>query len=330
MKKMLTAGCWLRRLPAMFGFLLVTLSSFNVYATEKLIVYITPGLDLPFWRTLGGGVKDMALANGYQYLVLDSKNKDENQIAHIKTAIAKGAAGIVISPTDSKAAPAILELASRAKIPVVIADIGTNGGDYISYVKSDNYKGAFGVGVALAAALKEKGWDNEQFALCTISLARKNGQDRTNGFRDAMKEAGFTNEVAIMQMQNYSIEETYGFVNQILTEHPKLRALFVEVDKPTLGALKAIREKRKQGEVLVGSFDGIPEFVDYLKAGTIIAVGMQQPYLIGSKAVEALLASFKGNAPAKQIVVPILIATNKNIQELLPVANKTVFGVDSK
>lgn len=330
MEKNLIKELRLRCLQAMLGLLFGTLYSLNVYATEKLIVYITPGLDLPFWRTLGNGVKDVALANDYQYLVLDSKNKDENQTAHIKTAIAKGAAGIVISPTDSKAAPAVLELASRAKIPLVIADIGTNGGDYISYVKSDNYKGAFGVGVALAAALKEKGWNNEQFALCTISLARKNGQDRTNGFRDAMKEAGFTNEVAIMQMQNYSIEETYGFVTQILTEHPKLRALFVEVDKPTLGALKAIRDKRKQGEVLVGSFDGIPEFVDYLKAGSIIAVGMQQPYLIGSKAVEALLASFKGQTPAKQIVVPILIATNKNIQELLPVANKTVFGVDSK
>ncbi|MCH8621080.1 substrate-binding domain-containing protein [Undibacterium sp. TS12] len=300
------------------------------HATEKLIVYITPGLDLPFWRTLGSGVKSVVESNAYRYEVMDSTNDDDKQMAHVKTAIAKGAAGIVISPTDSKSATAVLALASQAKVPVVIADIGTNGGDFVSYVKADNYKGAYGVGVALAAAMKEKGWVNEAFALCTISLSRKNGQDRTNGFRDAMKEAGFTKEVALRQMQTYTIEETYAFVSDILKENPKLRGLFIEVDKPTLGALAALKDKHKTGEVLVGSFDGIPEFIDHLKSGTIVAVGMQQPYLIGTKAAEALFSRLAGQTPPKQIIVPILIATNKNIIELLPTANKTVFGNEAK
>lgn len=315
-------------------FLLQALLAFifnaNAYASDKLIVYITPGLDLPFWRTLGLGVKTVTESNAYRYEVMDSTNNDDKQIANAKAAIAQGAAGIVISPTDSKSVLAVLALANQAKIPVVIADIGTNGGDFVSYVKADNYKGAYGVGAALAVAMKERGWINEQFALCTISLSRKNGQDRTNGFRDAMKDAGFTNEVALRQMQTYTIEETYGFVSDILKEHPKLRGLFIEVDKPTLGALSALRDKHKTGEVLVGSFDGIPEFVDHLKNGTIVAVGMQQPFLIGSKAAEALFARIAGQTPPKQIVVPILIATDKNIVELLPTANKTVFGNETK
>ena len=81
-------------------------------------------------------------------------------------------------------------LAARAKIPVVVADIGTNSGDYVSFIISDNYQGAFGVGEALAAALKEKGWTDGSIGLITISQARKNGQARTAGFRDAMKNAG--------------------------------------------------------------------------------------------------------------------------------------------
>ncbi len=310
--------------------LLALLLCTQVQAAEKLIVYITPGLDLPFWRTLGSGVKAVVESNAYRYEVMDSTNNDDKQIANVKAAIAKGAAGIVISPTDSKSAMAVLALSNQAKVPVVIADIGTNGGDFVSYVKADNYKGAYGVGAALAVAMKEKGWINEPFALCTISLSRKNGQDRTNGFRDAMKEAGFSNEVALKQMQTYTIEETYAFVSDILKEHPKLRGLFIEVDKPTLGALSALKDKHKTGEVLVGSFDGIPEFVDHLKSGAIVAVGMQQPYLIGSKAAEALFSRLAGQTPPKQIIVPILIATNKNIIELLPTANKTVFGNETK
>ena len=38
-------------------------------------------------------------------------------------AIARGVAGIAISPTDSSTAPSVLALAARAKIPVVVADI---------------------------------------------------------------------------------------------------------------------------------------------------------------------------------------------------------------
>ena len=47
-----------------------------------------------------------------------------------------------------------------------------------------------GVGEALAAALKDKGWTDGSVGLITISQARKNGQARTAGFRDAMKTAG--------------------------------------------------------------------------------------------------------------------------------------------
>ena len=65
-----------------------------------------------------------------------------------------------ISPTDSSTAPSVLALAKKAGIPVVIADIGTNSGDYVSFIISDNYEGAHDVGTALAAALKKKGWEN--------------------------------------------------------------------------------------------------------------------------------------------------------------------------
>src|SRR6202034_3857418 len=77
-------------------------------ADGKEIVYITPSLDLPFWRYLSRGV-----------------------------------AGIAISPTDSSTAPSVLAAAARAKIPVVVADIGTNSGDYVSFIISDHQQGAF-------------------------------------------------------------------------------------------------------------------------------------------------------------------------------------------
>jgi ribose transport system substrate-binding protein len=295
-------------------------------AENKEIVYLTPGLDLPFWRYLSKGIEAEAKKEGYSYTALDSHNSAETQLKNAQDAIARGVAGIAISPTDSSTAPSVLALAARAKIPVVVADIGTNSGDYVSFVISDNKEGAHGVGVALAEALKEKGWTDGSIGLITISQARKNGQARTGGFRDAMKEAGITKEAGLQQMQSYTADETFKFTQDMLTANPNMRGMFIQTDQPTLGALRAIKAAHREGTLLVAAFDGIPDFVDLLKKGEIVASGMQQPYLMGVKSGEALVTALKGGKPEKEILVPIVIATSKNIDQILPTIKQTVFA----
>jgi ribose transport system substrate-binding protein len=295
-------------------------------AAEKEIVYLTPGLDLPFWRYLSKGIEAEAKKAGYSYTALDSHNSAATQLKNAQDAIARGVAGIAISPTDSSTAPSVLQLAARAKIPVVVADIGTNSGDYVSFIISDNHQGAFGVGEAVAAALKEKGWTDGSVGLITISQARKNGQARTAGFREAMKNAGITKEAGLQQMQSYTADETFKFAQDMLTANPEMRGMFIQADQPTLGAVRAVKAAHRDGTLVVGAFDGIPEFIDLLKKGEIVATGMQQPYLMGEKSGEALVAALKGETPEKQITVPIVIVTSKNVNELLPTIKQTVFA----
>jgi ABC-type sugar transport system substrate-binding protein len=296
-------------------------------AAGKDIVYLTPGLDLPFWRYLSKGVENAVKAKGFGFQALDSHNNPQTQLQNAQDSIAKGVAGIVISPTDSSTAPSVLQLAKQANIPVVIGDIGTNSGDYESFIISDNYEGAHGVGKALAEALKAKDWLGGTVGIVAISQARKNGQARTKGFRDGLKEGGFTGkEAQLQQMQSYTTDETFKFVQDMLVANPDLRGLFVQTDQPALGALQAIKAARKDGEVLVAAFDGIPEFVDLLKSKAIVASGMQQPYLMGQKSGEALVSAIGGTKPEKEILVPILAITSDNIDKELPTVKETVFA----
>lgn len=295
-------------------------------AQNKEIVYLTPGLDLPFWRYLSKGIESIAQEKGYGYQALDSRNDAQTQLKNAQDAIARNVAGIIISPTDSSTAPSVLQLAKDAGIPVVIADIGTNSGDYVSFIISDNYEGAHGVGEALAKAMKDKGWEDGSVGLVTISQARKNGQARTQGFRDALQAAGITKEAGLQQMQSYTADETFKFTQDMLTANPDMRGMFIQTDQPAIGALRAIRAARRQGEVAVAAFDGIPEFVDHLKSGDIVASGMQQPYLMGQRSAEAMFDHLGGGTPEKEILVPILVVTSENIDELLPTVKETVFA----
>lgn len=296
------------------------------FADNKEIVYLTPGLDLPFWRYLSKGIESVAKEKGYSYQALDSHNSAQTQLQNAQDAIARKVAGIIISPTDSSTAPSVLALAKAANIPVVIADIGTNSGDYVSFIISDNYEGAHGVGQALAAAMKKKGWQDGSVGLVTISQARKNGQARTAGFRAAMKEAGITKEAGLQQMQSYTADETFKFTQDMLTANPDMRGMFIQTDQPAIGALRAIKAARRQGDLLVAAFDGIPDFVGLLKSGDLVVSGMQQPYLMGVRSAEALFTHLAGGTPEKQILVPILVVTSDNIDQLLPTVKQTVFA----
>ncbi|WP_374378754.1 substrate-binding domain-containing protein [Dongia sp.] len=300
--------------------------SMPAFAESKEIVYLTPGLDLPFWRYLSKGVEKIAKDKGYGFQALDSHNSAQEQLKNAQDSIARGVAGIVISPTDSSTAPAVLQLAKEANIPVVIADIGTNSGDYVSFIISDNYEGANGVGKALGEIMKEKGWQDGSVGIVSISQARKNGQARTKGFKDAITAAGIAGDAGLQQMQSYTADETFKFTQDMLTANPNMRGMFIQTDQPAIGALRAIKAARRTGEVAVAAFDGIPEFVPLLKSGELVVSGMQQPFLMGEKSAEALFTHLEGGAPEKEILVPILVVTSKNIDELLPTVKETVFA----
>ena len=293
----------------------------------KEIVYLTPGLDLPFWRYLSKGIelkKPRRLDTRIRPSIRTTARKRSSRTLRTPS---RGASPASRSPpTDSSTAPSVLALAARAKIPVVVADIGTNSGEYVSFIISDNHQGAFGVGEALAAAMKEKGWADGSVGLVTISQARKNGQARTAGFREAMKKAGITKEAGLQQMQSYTADETFKFTQDMLTANPDMRGMFIQTDQPTIGALRAIKAAHRDGQILVAAFDGIPEFVELLKNGDIVASGMQQPYLMGVKSGEALATAIKGGKPEKEILVPIVVATSKNIDQILPTIKETVFA----
>jgi len=296
-----------------------------VLAAGKHLAYLTPGLDLPFWRILAKGIDDVAKSNGGSSTAYDSHNSAQTQITNAQDAIARKVDGIIISPTDSSTAPAVLAAAGRAGIPVVIADIGTSSGEYVSFIISDNYQGAYGIGQALAKAMTAKGWQTGTVGLVTISLARNNGKARTSGFMKAMGEAGIK-QAALSQMQTYTSDETFKFVQDMITAHPDMRGLFIETDQPTLGALRAVQAARKQNDILIAAFDGIPEFVKLIEDGSIVGSGMQQPYLMGQRSAQAMFEHLDGKTPEKQILVPIEVVTGENIKQVLPTIQKTVFG----
>ncbi|MDM8529702.1 substrate-binding domain-containing protein [Anaerolineales bacterium HSG25] len=279
------------------------------------IAYLSPSLRLPFWRNVSLGIHESAAKADMTVIDLDSRQKANVQLQNVQEAINQNVKAIILSPVDSTSAVEVLESAEKAEIPVIICDIGAKSDRYVSFVITDNYKGSKDVGEYLAQVMQQKGWQADDSALITISLARQNGRDRTEGFKDAMITIG-SPVVSILESQDYTQAESLLFVEELLANQPNLRALFSEHNEATLGAIQALEQEGKIPEILHVGFDGTPETLQAVKDGKLLALAVQQPIRMGREAFNATWDYLNGENPPKEISVPTLLVTQENINEI--------------
>lgn len=280
------------------------------------IAYMTPALHIPFWKDVSDGIKQEAeKIGGVKIIDSDSRLSAATQLKNAQDLITAGVDAIIISPTDSASCPVVLDLAAKSKVPVVICDIGTDSGDYAAFVISNNYGGANDAGKYLVQQMKQKGWQGGDVAIITISLARQNGRDRTEGFKAALTETG-SKTVGLLECKEYTRSESMRYAQDLLTAHQNLRGLFTEHDEANLGAMPAIDTAGKRDSMIHVGFDGSPEAVQAIKDGKLAAASMQQPVLMGREGFKAAYAILTGKAVEKKIVVPTILVTKENVNSI--------------
>jgi ABC-type sugar transport system substrate-binding protein len=293
------------------------------------IAYLTPGLNVPFWKYLSDGIKQAAAAADAEIEVTDydSRNDAATQLQNAQDAITRGVDAIIISPTDSSTAPAVLELAAESDVPVIIADIGTDSGDYVSFVISSNEQGAYEAGQVLIADMKEAAWEGDDVVMITISQARINGQNRTRGITQAVEEGG--SEIAqYLESEDYTRAEAQQQALDLLTANPDARGFFTQHDEATLGAWTAIEDSGKENDIILVGFDGSPESVELIRAGKLKAASMQQPVLMGRMALDVTLKHLRGEEVEKETSVPTILVTPENLAEVESTLADTVFPAE--
>ena len=312
--------------------ILFLLIGFNtIYANEttnkKKIVYLSPDINIPFWQIMAKGIENTTTSLGYEFETYSSDNSVKKELELTVKAIKEKVSGIIVSPSNSSTCVTILRLAKNANIPVVISDIGTDSGEYISYISSNNKEGAYQIGKILANKMHSKKWNLGKVGIIAIPQKRLNGQERTAGFMEALNEANIKG-ANIMQMEKWTEEETYNFTKQFILNYPDLRAIWLQTSNLYNGAIKAIYEMKKEKELFLVAFDAEPEFFKLIPQKKIIASGMQQPYLMGKIASETMHKYLNKEKVKKDIQIPILPVTTENINEQLPLIKQNVLGIN--
>ncbi|MDD2172568.1 ribose ABC transporter substrate-binding protein RbsB [Glaesserella parasuis] len=274
--------------------------STSAMAKETIALAIST-LDNPFFVTLKEGAEKKAKELGYNLVVLDSQNDPAKELSNVEDVTVRGATVLLINPTDSEAVGTAVAVANKKNIPVITLDRGTNKGNVVSHIASDNVAGGKMAGDFIAEKVGKNAKVIQLEGIAGTSAARERGE----GFKQAIE----ANQFELLASQPADFDRTKGLnvMENLLASHGSAKAVFAQNDEMALGALRAIKASGKN--ILVVGFDGTDDAVKAVNGGQLAATIAQQPDKIGELGVEAADKVLKGEKVDAQIPVPLKVVT---------------------
>lgn len=257
--------------------------SANAMAKDTIALVIST-LNNPFFVSLKDGAQKEADKLGYNLVVLDSQNNPAKELANVQDLTVRGAKLLLINPTDSDAVGNAVKMANQAKIPVITLDRQASKGDVVSHIASDNVLGGKMAGDYIAKKVGESAKVIELQGIAGTSAARERGE----GFKQAVAAHKFN----VLASQPADFDRTKGLnvMQNLLTAHPDVQAVFAQNDEMALRALQTAGKS----DVMVVGFDGTPDGEKAVNSGKLAATIAQLPEQIGVKGVETADKVLKG------------------------------------
>ena len=277
-----------------------TLSA-NAMAQDTIALVVST-LNNPFFVSMKDGAQKEADKLGYKLVILDSQNNPAKELANVQDLTVRGTKLMLINPTDSDAVGNAILMANQAKIPVITLDRAANKGEVVSHIASDNVAGGKAAGEFIAKKLGDNAKVIQLEGIAGTSAARERG----DGFKKAQEEHKFN----MLASQPADFDRTKGLnvMQNLLTAHPQVQAVFAQNDEMALGALRALQTAGKS-DVLVVGFDGTADGVKSVQRGKLGATVAQQPEQIGVIGVETADKVLKGEKVPANIPVELKLVT---------------------
>ncbi len=279
------------------------------------IAFVTKALDSEWWQRVKAGAEEAARANPGVKLSVLAPEREVNidqQVSILENQITKGVSALAVAPAGAAEVLPVLERVKAAGIPVLIVDTDIDWPGKLSYIGADNRRAGRLAGEFIVQALGGKG----QVAVIRGILGVATHEDRLAGFREAIAKSPGIDCIAV---QPANSERTLGMsvMENILTSHPDIRAVFATNDQMALGAVEAIAARNLTGKIVVVGVDATSEAVHAVQAGRLTADVAMHPELLGRNAVEAAIQAARGEPVAKRIDTGETLVTKENAGQFL-------------
>jgi ribose transport system substrate-binding protein len=266
-------------------------------------------MDSEFWLAVGAGARKAAANRGDVTLSIVAPDREINidqQVSILEDQLRRGASVLIVAPTGSAQVLPVLEQAASRKIPVILVDTDAPFAGKVSYIGTDNRAGGALAARHIVSAVGQGG-----VALIHGVPGNQSQDDRADGFEAALREAG---GIQLVAKQPANSERALGMtvMENILTAHPDLKAVFATNDQMALGAMEAVEARGLGGKIAIVGFDATQEAVRAIQDGKMSASVAQRPSEMGRRSVEAALALIDGKKVEPRIDTGTELVTRAN------------------
>jgi len=266
-----------------------------------------------FFRLVLFGMRSAAAQNGVELLEANSAGKPDKEIQLINTYIAGNVGAIVISPLSATASRSALERARERGIVVITYNTNVEGKSPAAYIESDQTDLGRSTGKAAREYIQTHCGGKATIAiLAFLSQSPEQSVQRVSGFKE---EVGKLPGVTIVAEQDaWLAEQAVKKAGDILTANPGLTLFWAANEGGTVGAVMAVKNAGKAGKVAVFGTDTGEQIAEFLLSDDNIlqAVTGQQPFEIGSLAVQSALKALKGETLQPKVALPGLLLSRQN------------------
>lgn len=275
----------------------------------KTIALVPKAMDSEFWLAVGAGAREAAASRGDVTLSIVAPDREINidqQVSILEDQLRRGVSVLIVAPTGSAQVIPVLEQAAGRRIPVILVDTDAPFAGKVSYIGTDNRAGG-----ALAARHIISTVGQGAVALIHGVPGNQSQDDRASGFEEALKQdAG----MHIVARQPANSERSLGMtvMENILTAHPDLKAVFATNDQMALGAMEAVEARGLGGKVVIVGFDATQEAVRAIEEGKMSASVAQRPSEMGRRSVQAALELIDGKKVERRIDTGTELVTKQN------------------
>jgi len=319
--------------PKRFGFALVCavvlagsvlagVASSKPSAThQKLVLGFSQVGSESGWRAANTkSVKDSAKAAGVTLKFSDAQQKQENQIAAIRSYIQQRVNVIAFSPVVETGWDPGLREAKRAHIPVILTDRAVATKDkslYVTFLGSDFIREGKYVGQWVANTYKG--------ATKTVNIVEIQGTtgsapaiDRASGFRSVIKSNPHLKIVA-SQTGDFTRAGGKQVMAGFLKSHKNIDLLFAHNDDEGLGAIEAIKEAGlvPGKDIKIVTIDAVHDGMVALSKGQINFIAECSP-LLGPQLMDLAKQVIAGKSVPKRIVTKETTFTQAKAKVALP------------
>ena len=284
-------------------------------ASKQLkIAYIRPTNE-PYYKFGFDGAEMMGKALGVEVVGYISDMKAERELASVEDAITQKVDGIVLMSVSATAMTASINKAAEAKVPIFMI-FGYNEDlmdKMVGTVQADcNLSGSI-IGEWVAKNIPEG-----EVAVIMGLPGRGDAECYRDAFQREMEKNAKLKLVASVP-GDWNRQKAFDQMQNLITSNPNLKAVFVQNEDMSLGAIQALKEAGKEGQVAIVSQNGAPYGLESIAADGIKATVGWSPSQEAALAMRMLVEHLRGKPQNfKLTITPMKVITKANVGEATP------------